>query len=52
MSCEDRLKEMQLTTLQERRERGDLFTVYKLINYLEKVDREDLLLRTETLEGT
>ncbi len=35
---------MQLTTLQDRREREDLITVYKLINELEKVDREDLLL--------
>ncbi len=50
LSYKDRLKEMQLTTLQERRERGDLITVYKLINELEKVDREDLLLTTG--EGT
>ncbi len=48
LSYKDRLKEMQLTTLQERRERGDLITVYKLINELEKVDREGLLLITES----
>ncbi len=41
----DRLKEMQLTTLQEQRER-DLITIYKLMNDLEKFDREDLLLTT------
>ncbi len=35
MSYEDRLKEMQLTTLQEGREKGDLITTYKLINDLE-----------------
>ncbi len=47
LSYMDRLKEMQLTTLQERRERGDLIKIYKLINKLERVDREDLLLTTE-----
>ncbi len=49
LSYMDRLKEMQLTTLQEQRER-DLISVYKLINELEKVDRDDLLLTTG--EGT
>ncbi len=55
LSYMDRLKEMKLTTLQVRRERGDLITVYKLINELEKVDREDSVdngRRDKTLEGT
>ena len=35
-------KEMHL---KERRERGDLITVYKLMNNLEETDRKDLILR-------
>ncbi len=46
LSYEESLKDMQLTTLQERREK-DLITIYKLINDLEKFDREDLLLKTK-----
>ena len=41
---QDRLQEMKLPTLEERRERGDLITIYKLVNDLEKIDRRDLLL--------
>ena len=36
---------MHLTTLKERRERGDLIIIYKLMNNLEETDREDLILR-------
>ena len=42
---EERLKEMHLTTLKERRETGDLITIYKLMNNLVKTDRKDLILR-------
>ena len=42
---EEKLKEMQLTTLKERRERRDLITIYKLMNNLEETDRKDLILR-------
>ena len=45
LTYEERLKEMHLTTLKERKERGDLITVCKLMNYLEKTDRKYLLLR-------
>ena len=38
---------MHLTTLKERRERGDLITIYKLINNLKETDRKDLILRTK-----
>ena len=41
---EERLKEMHLTILKERRERGDLITMYKLMNSLEEIDRKDLML--------
>ena len=36
LTYEERLKEMHLTTLKERRERVDLITIYKLMNNLEK----------------
>ena len=37
LTYEERLKEMHLTTLKERRrERGDLITIYKLMNNLEE----------------
>ncbi|MPC69702.1 hypothetical protein E2C01_063933 [Portunus trituberculatus] len=42
-----RMKEMGLPTLQDRRERGDLITMYKIINGIEKIDKEDLVLVTE-----
>ena len=45
LTYEERLKEMHLTTLKERRERGDLITIYKLMNNLEETDRKDLILR-------
>ena len=36
----ERLQEMQLTKLKERRDRGDLITIYKLMNILEQKDRK------------
>ena len=42
---EERLKEMHLTTLKERRERDDLITIYKLMSNLEETDRKELILR-------
>ena len=36
---------MHLTKLKERRERGDLITIYKFLNNLEETDRKDLILR-------
>ena len=47
LTYEERLREMSLPTLQERRERGDLITMYKMVNHAEKIDRQDL----EKLEG-
>ena len=45
LTYEKILKEMHLTTLKERRERGDFVTIYELINNLEETDRTYLLLR-------
>ena len=41
---EERLKEMQLTTLKER-ERRDLITIYKLMNNLEETDTKDPIMK-------
>ena len=45
LTYEEILKEMHLTTLKERRERGDLITIYKLMNNLEETDRKNIILR-------
>ena len=47
LTYEERLNEMNLPSLEDRRERGDLITVYKLMNNLEEIDRKDLLLTRE-----
>ena len=36
---------MQPIRLNERRERGDLITIYKLINNLEETDRKNLIMK-------
>ncbi len=53
MTYEDRLKEMKLPTLEQRRERGDMVTLYKLVNKIDKTDKDDLLLpaRSQGLRG-
>ena len=45
LTYEARLKEMHLTKLRERRKKGDLITMYKLMNNLEETNRKDLILR-------
>ena len=41
---EDRLKEMGLPNLQDRRERGDLITLNKIVNGIEKLDKQNLVM--------
>ena len=44
LEYEERLEEMNLPKLEERRERGDLIMLYKLMNEIEEVDMSDLIL--------
>ena len=37
----DRLKTLGLPTLEYRRERSDMIQVYKIVNYIDKVDKSD-----------
>ena len=39
---------MGLPTLQDRRERGDLITLYKIVNGIEKLDKQNLVMMEET----
>ncbi len=52
MTYEDKLKEMESPTLEQRREKRDMITLYKLVNKIDKID-EDLLLpsRSQGLRG-
>ena len=36
---------MQLITLKERKERGDLITIYNLMNNLEETERKYLIMK-------
>ena len=48
LTYEYRLNEMGLSTLQDRRERGDLITLYKTVNGIEKLDKQNLVMMEET----
>ena len=42
LSYKERLQRLNLPTLEDRRERGDLITVYKVMKGMGKIDKEDL----------
>ena len=44
LSYDDRLKRLELPTLQQRRERGDLIAIYRSLKGKDQVDREDLFM--------
>ena len=51
LTYEESLEEIGLPTPEERRERGDLITIYKLTKYLDEIDRKALLLKAEWKAG-
>ena len=46
-SYKERLATLQLPTLEKRQERGDMIALYRLVNGMEQLDREDLLVFSE-----
>ena len=44
----ERLRKLEIPTLESRRERGDLISIYKMVNNIDKVDGEILNLETRT----
>lgn len=44
LSYEERIKDMDLTTWEQWRDRGDLIKIYKLLNKIEDVDNKELIL--------
>ncbi len=53
ITYKDRLREMDLPTLEQRRERRDMITLYKFVNKIDKIDKDDQLLpaRSQGLRG-
>ncbi len=47
MEYEDRLREMELPTLEQQRDRRAMITLYKLVNKTDKVGKEDLFADSE-----
>ena len=47
LTYEERLRAMDLPTMEKRRERGDLIQIFKLLNRMDIVDNKDLLMREE-----
>ena len=51
LNYEERLKEMALTTLESRRERGDLINVYKMVHGMDKSGMDLIKLDTRVSRG-
>ena len=47
VTLQDRLKEIRLPTLQDRRKRGDLIILYKVVNGIVKLDKQNLVMMEE-----
>ncbi len=47
LTYEEGLQRLNLTSLEDRRERGDQIAVYRVMNGLEKLDRDDLVIGEE-----
>ena len=47
LTDEETQKEMELPTLHARRERGELITMYKIVNRIDKIDKQDLVVLKE-----
>ena len=52
LTYEERLTELELPTLQERRERGDLITLYRIMSGIDKIDNEELVIENEAASRT
>ncbi len=44
LSYEERLKKLQLPTLTERRERGDMIMLYKCVEGIEKINMNEYVI--------
>ncbi len=51
LTYEERLNKQEITTVESRRERGDLISIYKMVNRLDKVDEDFLNLEIRTTRG-
>ncbi len=47
LQYQDRLREINLPTLEQRRAMADLIQIYKFCNKMEETDNENLMLREE-----
>ncbi len=47
-SYEERLRKLQLSTLTERRERGDMIMLYKCVEGIEKIDVNEYVTPSQT----
>ena len=50
MHVQTHTQDIELPTLQERRERGDLITMLKIINNMEKIDKVEQQKRRTRLD--